>query len=148
MNSSNWHPDDETLDRLRAGLLEGAAGDEVRAHLDGCPRCQARARPWAALQGDGPVDGGTAAALAEARRCALEAAGRRSPGHRPWLAVAAAVVVAVGVGLLARLQPLQTAPEPRTATQVASADRELFTEIDFYVWLDQEAALTGRQETL
>ncbi len=136
------HLSDETLDRLRAGLLAGEQARAARAHLEACPACRARARPWADLAE--PVSPAAAAALAEGRRRALAAA-RRPAWRRPLLAVAAALTLAVGVGLFARLQPLQS-PPPAEA-RLAAADPALFAEIDFYVWLDQEAG-GGRQETL
>ncbi|MBU2791283.1 zf-HC2 domain-containing protein, partial [Acidithiobacillus caldus] len=34
------HPDIETLDRWRAGLLSEPVAQAVRAHVDGCSQCR------------------------------------------------------------------------------------------------------------
>ena len=134
MNPTSDHPDDETL----SALLDGAAED-LAAHLQDCDRCSGRqaelAAARAALQTAPvePLDELTRRRLVTA---ALEAAGAAAPAapararrHPALIGSAAAVILAVLVGVpfvlgndrSSRDQTALTAQAPGSAQESAAA---------------------------
>jgi ferric-dicitrate binding protein FerR (iron transport regulator) len=133
MNRDNRHPNDELLDRLRAGLLDDSPEQQhdLETHIAHCPRCRQRYDLPHALAAVAIRE--PALRLDAARRQALQAP-RRSAMRRlaPLAAAAAAAVVAV---LL--VQPLQQHEEPdtRVAQRETREIPELYEDLDFYLWL-------------
>lgn len=132
MNARERKPDDPALD---APWL-----DDVRARLDESAR---------------DLDAATLSRLNQARQAALAAARPRAPWWRfaPWLVGAtatAALALAVGLALT-----LPGSPEPVVAPVAAGLDAAdfdmlsapddlaLYEDMEFYAWLDDEAALGG-----
>ena len=132
------HPDTELLDRLRAGLLDDRPADKaaVEQHLDECDACRASLDIWKQLDVNalGPQvgDGEIGIALRNARQRALSEA---SPRHRHRLvpyATAAAVLLAVVVGVWT------TWPGIDTKNMMAGAEQavpDIYEDLDFYLWL-------------
>lgn len=140
------HPADDELDRLRAGLIEGSSREHerLRAHLEGCARCQARERVWIRARESLEAlarEPGLAARLRARRERALrgESAARR--GRRAAVAVFATVVVAaVAVGLGTWTYLGHEAPDAQLASGRDNVP-DLYADIDFYLWLlEREAA--------
>lgn len=136
MNDTQIHLSDEQLDQQRAGLR---IAPQLEAHLSQCLSCQKRANTWdriAARLSDDRAPTNIAARLRAHRRSILSAnvtqARRRVT---PYMATAAAIAMAVGIGLYTQLQPLSPLPN---STNNMTTNTELFTEIDFYVWLGQQ----------
>lgn len=132
MNARERKPDAPALD---APWL-----DDVRARLDESAR---------------DLDAATLSRLNQARQAALAAARPRAPWWRfaPWLVGAtatAALALAVGLALT-----LPGSPEPAVAPVAAGLDAAdfdmlaapddlaLYEDMEFYAWLDDEAALGG-----
>jgi len=142
MNDLEMHVSDEQLDRLRAGLLDDAPAEKARisAHLAHCTRCHGRHGLWGDLVAklNTGVAQSASERLAGVRRLALQARGRQTSYAAARLALAASITLALGLGLYINLDSLQ--PDPASApTLVAdAADADLFSELDFYVWLAQQ----------
>lgn len=137
------HPDDDQLDRLRAGLLDGTPEhEELHAHLAVCETCRRRLRRWetlarAAFAAD-EHDAGLRRALQNTRRAGAVAA--RTPRFFQPLALAATLAV-LAVGLAAALYPTYrttSAPVQTAETQAPAPD--LLADIDFYLWLSRHEA--------
>jgi len=140
------HPDDNTLDQLRAGLLADSA--TLRAHVADCTVCQRRLTAWDRLaetmRATISVDSALARQLRARRQAAL--AGRangRAVGERRWapqyLAMAAAVAtLAIGLSVFVTLD--RNAPDATPDTLSAQADgaSDIYADIDFYLWLTSE----------
>jgi anti-sigma factor RsiW len=143
---SHSHPDDATLDRLRAGLLDDTT--ELRAHVEACTVCRQRLAVWDRLArhlpASTPPDSALAAQLRARRQVALAglATGRAS-GGRYWtpgyLAMAAAVTaVAIGVGVFLALDHDGSDATPDALSAQADRPSDIYADIDFYLWLTQE----------
>ncbi len=144
---SHSHPDDATLDRLRAGLLDDNA--DVHAHVETCAVCRQRLAVWDRLARAlpaGSLPAGTLTDQLRVRRQAalagLPAAGRAT-GERRWapqyLAMAAAVTaVAIGVGAFLALDRDGSDASPDTLSAQAERPTDIYADIDFYLWLTKE----------
>lgn len=143
---SHSHPDDATLDRLRAGLLDDAT--ELRAHVEACAVCRQRLAVWDRLARALPAGGSPAGALADQLRVRRQAAlagqtaGRATDGRRwapQYLAMAAAVTaVAIGAGVFLALDREGSDTAPDTLSAQAERPTDIYADIDFYLWLTQE----------
>ncbi|NOZ09870.1 MAG: DUF3379 domain-containing protein [Gammaproteobacteria bacterium] len=134
MNDSQIHLSDEQLDQRRAGLLNTP---QMEAHLNQCPSCQKRAGAWdriAAHLNDRTADE-MVERLRAHRRSILSNTNRTRRRVIPHMATAALIAMVVGVGLYTQLQPLSPLPD---GANNMTANTELFTEIDFYVWMGQQ----------
>lgn len=140
------HPDNQTLDRLRAGLLDDGA--DLRAHVAACAVCRQRLAVWDQLARALPAgvspDGALAEQLRTRRQAALAglATGRAS-GERRWapqyLAMAAAVTaVAIGVGVFLAIDREGSDTAPDALSAQADRPSDIYADIDFYLWLTQE----------
>ena len=137
------HLDDDTLDRLRAGLLdEDPTAPALRRHLEDCPRCRARTAAWDRIREawqDGPsIDPATAAALRVRRRTVLAG----EPTRRfPTLALATvAAVLMLAVGLYEGVVPGFFQADDRKSVQVVQVvddTPDLYADIDFYLWMSE-----------
>ncbi|OGI43299.1 MAG: hypothetical protein A2150_06650 [Candidatus Muproteobacteria bacterium RBG_16_64_11] len=140
------HPDDQTLDRLRAGLLDDNA--DLRAHVEACAVCRQRLAVWDRLARHLPAstspDGALAAQLRARRQTALAGlSAGRATGERRWapqyLAMAAAVTaVAIGVGVFLALDHDGPDASPDTLSAQAERPTDIYADIDFYLWLTKE----------
>ncbi|MBI5613270.1 MAG: hypothetical protein HY942_09440 [Gammaproteobacteria bacterium] len=143
---SHSHPDDATLDRLRAGLLNDNA--DVRAHVETCAFCRQRLAIWDRLARALPAGSLPAGALADQLRVRRQAAlaglatGRTSDARRwapQYLAMAAAVTaVAIGVGVFLALDHDGSDASPDTLSAQADRPTDIYADIDFYLWLTKE----------
>jgi anti-sigma factor RsiW len=155
MSERQLHPAEEELDMLRAGLLddEPARRALLTAHLERCAECRSRTGLWqrvaTGLDENARADSALNAALAARRRAAL-AAGQPAHPRRTWnralIATAASVAVSIGLGLGiwygTQLQTVR-APTPMVSQAVNEDATDLYSNIDFYVWLgDQDASST------
>lgn len=134
MNASNAHPDRESLDRLRADLLDDESRRrELEQHLRECAVCRQR-YDWQGLMKAADLAGpALEQQLDHAREQALRAP-RRSLLSRRLVPLAVAASIALLAVIL--VNPLQQAPDPDT--QLARDSREapeLYEELDFYLWL-------------
>lgn len=143
---SHSHPDDATLDRLRAGLLDDSS--ELRAHVETCAVCRQRLAVWDRLARALPAgispNGALAEQLRARRHAALAglAAGHASSERRwvpQYLAMAAAVTaVAIGVGVFMSIDRDGSDVSPATLSAQADRPPDIFADIDFYLWLTTE----------
>ncbi|MHB8256476.1 MAG: hypothetical protein ACYDHY_10400 [Acidiferrobacterales bacterium] len=145
------HPDDVKLDLLRAGLLDETAEEKasIQHHLQGCGVCRGRMARWKWIAENGtPRNELLSRQLQERRRRAL--GGRRSARaqHRAMArmaiaGVAAALILALGTVL--NLQLWRTkAPLPDVAR--AESVPDLYSHIDFYLWVSREGAPDSSHE--
>ena len=134
------HPDSETLDRLRAGLLDDSPEEKatVEAHLASCERCRSYSDIWQQLGPDalGPRLDETAlgTALQNARHQALTQGSRSHARHRRLLpyAAAASLVLAVTVGLWTIQPGIDTNERIADSSQTIP---DIYEDLDFYLWL-------------
>ncbi len=137
-NRLDFHPDDDQLDRLRAGLLDGTPEHQgLMAHLAACETCRWRLHRWQVLVRAAFAEDGRDAqlyrALKDVRPDRLVAA--RTPRFFPPLALAA-TLAALAIGVASVLPPIlrpATAPTQTAETHTPSPD--LLADIDFYLWL-------------
>jgi anti-sigma factor RsiW len=152
-----FHPDDDQLDRYRAGLLDGTrAAETLAAHLAECAHCRARLERWARLARvafaaeevhDEALRRAWREGLAQARRrrerrAAVTAQRPQRLRFVPALALAAAVAV-LAVGLAFKFlpatpeapSPVQTAATEAGPPTAAAAPADLLADLDFYLWL-------------
>lgn len=133
MNSSIEHPDTETLDQLRAGLLDDdpARKEQLLAHVNTCDQCRPE---WMRWQKIAELSGGLAPSEQERMiRQALDTPPRR---QHHWLpAMAAAVTLAVGIGLWMGGQEINSGGEQIAQQQMSPAVDE---DLDFYLWLAEQ----------
>lgn len=142
------HPDDEILDRLRAGLVEDSdTHRQLELHLASCLLCRKRAGRWDEVgsvlrKGTDALPHATGAELRMRRRAAFTP----SPVRRfPTLATAAgAAVLVLGVGLATQFSDGWSSRNP--APPVIEDAPDLYAEIDFYLWLSQREEGKGRDE--
>ena len=147
------HPDSETLDRLRAGLLDDRAEEKaaIEAHLATCEHCRATADIWQQLDPNalGPeVDHAELEqALAAARRQALSQGSSSATHVRRLLpyAAAATLVLAITVGLWTIQPGVDTNGMLGDNTEAVP---DIYEDLDFYLWLaTQEDNNTGNGST-
>jgi len=128
-SSPRWkgHPDIETLDRWRAGLLPKASAQEVAAHVQDCPDCR-----WSAAFATRLVTAWTrfepAIQVRHSRR------DRRQPAAWRLRAVLAGLVAA------SVLIAVQLLSGPGESTEALSAvqgppEQEVIGHLRFYEWL-------------
>jgi predicted anti-sigma-YlaC factor YlaD len=134
MSSVSQHPDIETLDRFRAGLMDEEPKEKLRleAHLHDCEQCRQR-YDW-----NGAIPGALQfPALEErlklARQEAMRAARRSVAARLVPVAVAAAIAL-VAVLVVSPLQDGDT-DQTRVAGTEAQEVPEVYEELDFYLWL-------------
>ncbi len=141
----NSHPDDRQLNLLRAGLLDDIAQDKASLllHLEECLDCRNRAARWNAIARtkSGAYDR-LSRELRERRRLAIQgqqsARGRRQATMRlAFAGIAATLVLALGTVI-----GLQVWRPPAPVQNVAQADNvpDLYSDIDFYLWVSHEGA--------
>ena len=136
MKGPDQHPDTETLDQLRAGLLDEDPSRKaaVEAHLQRCESCRHSYQwPTAALQPEGAQIEQLARQLDGARRRALQAPEKTSLRRlTPLVAAAAVALVAVLV-----IKPLQSpdTEETQLAGTTPGAVPDVSEDLDFYLWL-------------
>lgn len=133
MNSSTEHPDNETLDQLRAGLLDDdpARKEQLLAHVNACDHCRSE---WMRWQRIADLTGGLDPQIqADMVDRALQAPPAR---RQHWLpAMAAAVTLAVGLGLwMGAQEPVQTGQQIAQQEITPAVDEDL----DFYLWLAEQ----------
>lgn len=134
------HPSDAELDGLRAGLYDDRLRerDALRAHLADCAACAARSGIWGQAKDALGLERPQLRNELRARRLAAlagEGVGHRSaPRWRLPMALAAgvaAVALALGVTLYT--------PDNSGDVQLAETEApDLYTDIDFYLWLLQK----------
>ena len=145
------HPDTETLDRLRAGLLAetSAEREALEKHLAGCPQCRARLDSWrqlglealgSQLDTRAVTDG-----LRQARRHAMSTGERRHAGAYSALAAAAMLLLAITAGLWTWQPGLDGMPQMTAHSGDMVPD--LYEDLDFYLWManqhENESEETG-----
>jgi len=123
---------------LRAGLLDDAPDRRalLERHLAGCRTCREQAAPWQKLAsrlGATLEPAGLPADLRRARQSALTTATRHTPRALVPYAAAAALLIAVIVGILGL--PAGPLHAPHKATQTAQAVPDTYEDLDFYLWL-------------
>jgi anti-sigma factor RsiW len=135
------HPDDALLDRLRAGLLDGAPETRraLDAHLESCAACRQRYQRWpqaarSAFDADAH-DPALTRALAARRRAALQGARpaartRFAPYALALAASLAALAAAIGAALY-----LAPSSAPMQTAEISAPEPDLYADIDFYLWL-------------
>lgn len=143
---NNLHPDDSTLDRLRAGLLDDDAA--TRAHIGTCAACQQRLTAWDRLaqhfQASMASDGTIAWQLHKRRRAALSGRPAAPAAVSPrwtnqYLAMAATVAtLAIGLGVFFTLDLPGPDAVPNTVNAQAEGQTDIYADIDFYLWLATE----------
>ncbi|MCG6872421.1 MAG: hypothetical protein LJE84_09040 [Gammaproteobacteria bacterium] len=135
MSNSTLHATTAELDRLRAGLPVDA---RTGTHVDGCPLCQTAMGRWhqrAAAIREVPLSAGQRNRLRAARLQALDGAPRQRPSR--WRLVAASA----GVFGVALAFGLWLAPQSTLAPMDAHAD--IYTDSDFYLWLENREQNPG-----
>ena len=140
MNRPDQHPDTETLDQLRAGLLDDdpARKSELEAHLKRCEQCR-RLYDWpGAMAGPDLETGQLDRRLDQARRQALTAPSRSPLRRFAPLATAAAIAL---IAVISVDQWRQTEPqETRVAGTTNGEVPEIYEDLDFYLWLADHKA--------
>jgi len=137
------HPDPETLDRLRAGLLDEQPAEKaaLESHLGACESCRAQLSAWtriaAAAMQDQPDPGRLQRDLQHARSRALaagrsQAAGRHRFGFVPY-ATAALLLIAVSFGVWNYQH--DSAGGLQETPAVAQSVPDIYEDLDFYLWL-------------
>jgi len=139
MNRHDAHPSTETLDRLRAGLLDAAPTEKaaVENHLQACEQCR-QLYAWPATLNAEDLQ--LEQELSQARRTALAAASGRRP--RQFLLVAAAAAIALVAVALVNIIPEPGQDDP----QLAASDPdipEVYEDPDFYLWLADHGDTDG-----
>jgi anti-sigma factor RsiW len=138
------HPTIERLDRWRAGLLDPDTGADVARHVAGCSDCRRQAEVWRTAASRREMHAGLAGRLRARRREVIE--GRARPSRtiaapRLLVGVAAALTLAVGVGVFTQIQ----GPTQMNGGVEAAGSPNLYAELDFYVWLaDQQRNDAGQ----
>ena len=134
------HPDPETLDRLRAGLLDDRPAEKaaIETHLSTCEDCRNQQSVWsqiasASMTGQ-PDLAGVRLQLRQASNQALssQTVRRHVFGLAPY-ATAALLLIAVSFGLW-NYQSGTTGDTQEPAT-VAQAVPDIYEDLDFYLWL-------------
>ncbi len=133
------HPDTDTLDRYRAGLLDDSPREKasLEQHLATCDSCKASLDTWRQLDpgalGPDMAPEHLANDLHQARARALSTARRRRlPALAPY-ATAAALLVAVTVGVWTTQPGIDTTSG--VTAELAQPVPDVYEDIDFYLWL-------------
>lgn len=130
------HPSDSELDALRAGLYDDRIDERetLRAHVDACGACRDRVAIWNetkhALGVERP---GVRTQLSARRAAALAGTAAAVPraGWRVPMALAASVaVLAIALGVA-----LHTSENNGDGQLAETETADLYTDIDFYLWL-------------
>ncbi len=136
---SQQHPDQDQLDRLRAGLLDDRQQDKaiLQTHLAGCDACQAKFDSWEQLspRALGP-DLEPAALARDLRAARVRALNSSAPRRRhvfaPY-ATAALLLIAVTLGIWTGNNWLE--PQPQMTAQATHEVPDIYEDLDFYLWL-------------
>lgn len=140
-DAMNPHPSAVELDRLRAGLFdpEPAARERLSAHVRSCPKCQERVGLWPrAIERleSASAERGLLGRLAARRERALRGERTQARPRAPFAFALAAAVAAMAIGLgIFFFNDSGTGPADTT---VAAASSDLYSDIDFYLWLEQK----------
>lgn len=130
------HPSDTELDALRAGLYDARVTEReaLRAHLAECAECGDRVQLWTDAKAMLATEAVNVRTELRARRAAALAGNASVQRPARWglpMALAAgvaALAVALGVALYT--------PENSGDVQIAESEvPDLYTDIDFYLWL-------------
>ena len=147
MFEARHHPDDVLLDKLRAGLLDDEPSTlaDVNAHVEHCAQCRVRLDAWsrltAALELDHSDEALPAADLRH--RAPSEDAKRASGGYGKFaMALAAALVLALGLRFMLNRHTVGYDQSPVVANGAAKVP-DLYSNIDFYLWMAQHNKTTG-----
>jgi len=150
MSDTRQHPAPEQLDRLRAGLLDDKTElvAVLEQHISGCMSCQRHLDGWTRLQELMEPSEQDQAVVASQLKKARQAAFRpsASAGNRfmqPALAVAASLVLVIGLVVWNPWSPLDTTQDQMAQHQEESAP-DIYEDLDFYLWLagHQESAVS------
>jgi len=137
MNRPDQHPDSESLDQLRAGLLDENPSHKsvLEAHLQQCVRCRQRYNWPAVLRPDDAQKQHLDRRLEQARNQALRV--RNKTALRRFAPLAAAAAIALVAVLV--VQPLQSpdTDDTRLAGATPGAVPEIYEDLDFYLWLTE-----------
>ena len=142
------HPDPETLDRLRAGLLDEHPAEKaaIEAHLASCGNCRSQLSAWnqivtAAMPSRGDrMHIRSRLQLAREHALASRPVRRHTVGLVPY-ATAAMLLIAVSLGLWN--YQFGTTYGTRESTTVAQSVPDIYEDLDFYLWLaNQEETAT------
>lgn len=131
MNEMTEHPSKETLDELRAGLLDEdrERSERLLTHVLHCDRCRSDWDRWGEIASAVPqLDPRSQAAMVN-RALMTPPRGR----HTWWPAVAVAVTLSIGLGVWWSLDGTDPGPQPPIAQQAAVPD--VYEDLDFYLWL-------------
>lgn len=153
------HPTVNDLDRLCAGLLDDSPAEKtaLTAHLETCASCRARAARLREIVTEASELQPWIEQALRARR-AQALAGRPSGAPRglgkqyvwgPAIAAALVLVVA-GLNFQALFAPpggMTSAPEVVAGAEPANNAPDVYTDLDFYIWLSSqdEAANQGNR---
>ncbi len=145
------HPDDTQLDLLRAGLLDQTLRHKTLLlhHLAGCAFCRQRLARWKQLAETG-LSGNEELSRQLRERRQLALAGRRSRQSRGdttrMMVAAIAATIILSLGTIIGLQMLRPSV-PRA--EMAQADRvpDLYSHIDFYLWVSRQGAPEGGRDS-
>jgi hypothetical protein len=147
----NDHPDDVTLDKLRAGLVSGD-NTALQTHVGGCTACQQRLSTWDRLASGWhtgtPPRPTLARQLRERRQRALAGQGveRRGAHHREprYFALAAAIgVVTIGLSIFMVFDRFGVDTPPVGLSAQVERAPDFYADIDFYLWLARQAQTKG-----
>ena len=137
MNRPDQHPDSESLDQLRAGLLDENPSHKsvLEAHLQQCVRCRQRYDWPAVLRADDAQKQHLDRRLELAPHQALRV--RKKTTLRRFAPLAAAAAIALIAVLV--VQPLQSpdTDDTRLAGATPGAVPEIYEDLDFYLWLTE-----------
>lgn len=130
-NRIELHPHAEQLDQARAGVLDADTEAAVRAHLAQCPECRRQfAMSDAIKQNLSATDTALARELRLRRRSAIaDAQTDTSRFPRRWSLAASVSALALGMTLYLGWH---------FAGSHNPAEPDLYTDVDFYLWLSQQ----------
>jgi len=145
------HPESEQIDLLRAGLLDDATEHKasVLRHLENCRDCRNRSARWQQIAGGESREGDALSRqLRERRRLALDGKGsartrRQTTARLVLTGIAAAMILAIGTVIGLQVWRPQT-PTPNVAQATKVPD--LYSDIDFYLWVSHEDTSNGGHE--
>ncbi|MDE2088893.1 MAG: hypothetical protein KGJ12_02615 [Gammaproteobacteria bacterium] len=148
------HPNDVQLDKLRAGLLDDEPSTlaDVRAHVEHCAQCRARLDKWSRLTAVLELDRANEAALATGSRNSVPSAQgtqRATGGHgvpKLAMALAAALVLTLGLRFMLDRHTIGYDQSQVVANDATKAP-DLYSNIDFYLWMAQHNKTTGGSDT-
>ncbi|MEY2342479.1 hypothetical protein AB4090_10265 [Acidithiobacillus sp. IBUN Pt1247-S3] len=123
---SDGHPDSETLDRWRAGLL--ASSDEVATHVAHCQLCQKRSRFTTDLIA---VWSARPQGVTIFRQPHYPA--RRAPF---WIGVAASACLLLAVGSWQWFSGVSSQPSAPNSSNAPVVEQQVVAHLTFYEWLN------------